>query len=73
MESNIIFFTNFLFGGITVTPPFLGFVDTQFPIGDVTRWLNSWFDCSEYGYLHKEEDNKIEERPGVSRRGHSDA
>jgi hypothetical protein len=49
------------------------FVDTQFPIGDVARLLNSWVDCSERECLHKEEDNRVEERPEVSWRVHSDA
>jgi hypothetical protein len=48
-------------------------VDAQFLIGDMTRLLDSWFECSECEYLHNEEDNRIEERPGVSRGGHSDA
>jgi hypothetical protein len=49
------------------------FVDAQFPIDDVARLLDFWFECFEYEYLHNEEDNRIEERLGVSRRGHFDA
>jgi hypothetical protein len=48
-------------------------VDAQFPIGDVARLLTFWVDYSESEHLHKEEDDRIEERPGVSRWGHFDA
>jgi hypothetical protein len=48
-------------------------VDAQFPAGDVARLSDSWDGRSGYEKLHKEEDNRVEERPGVSRRGHSDA
>jgi hypothetical protein len=47
-------------------------VDAQFSIDDVARLLDSLFECSRKEYLHNEEDDRIEERPGVSRRGHSD-
>jgi hypothetical protein len=48
-------------------------VDAQFPIGDVARLLTFWKDYSESAHLHKEEDYRIEEGPGVSRWGHFDA
>jgi hypothetical protein len=48
-------------------------VDAQFPIGDVAHLLTFWVDYSESEHLHKEGDDRIEERPGVSRWGHSDA
>jgi hypothetical protein len=48
-------------------------VDAQFSVGDVARLLNSEFECSMCEYLHNEKDNRLEERRGVSRRGHSDA
>jgi hypothetical protein len=42
-------------------------VDAQFPVDDMARLLDSWFERSECEYLHYMEDNRIEERPGVSR------
>jgi hypothetical protein len=48
-------------------------VYAQFLIGDVARLLTFWADYSESECLHKEEDNRVEEKLGVSRRGHSDA
>jgi hypothetical protein len=48
-------------------------VYAQFPIGDVARLLTFWVDYSESECLHKEEGDRVKERPGVSRRGHSDA
>jgi hypothetical protein len=48
-------------------------VEAQFPIGDVAHLLNFQVDYSESEHLHKEGDDRIEERPGVSQWGYSDA